>query len=135
MKRLGLFLLTVVMAAGAAYGEDDKPLTAADVAGFYNLAKFTYTAKNGTPEVVSPPDISSTLELISSGEFRQTVSYRGESMVNASGTFSVSDSNLVLVNTPTGSTLTGTISGDGRKLSIPVGPGGAAATYEYIKRD
>jgi hypothetical protein len=76
----------------------------------------------------------STLELISSGEFRQTISYKGEPMVNAFGTFSVSDSMLVLVNTPTGSRLMGTISDDGRKLLIPIGSGGEAAKYEYIKQ-
>jgi hypothetical protein len=134
MKRVTLLLITVVIVAGAAYGADDKPLAAADLAGIYDLAKFTYKAKDGTPEVVSPPDILLTLELMSSGEFRQTISYKGKSMVNASGTFSVSDSMLVLVNTPTGSRLMGTISDDGRKLLIPIGSGGAAAKYEYIKQ-
>lgn len=134
MKRVGLLLLAVVMVAGAAYGDDDNTLTAADLAGIYDLAKFTYKAKDGTFGAISPPDILSTLELKPSGEFRQTTSYKGEPMVNASGTFSISDSILVLVNTPAGSKLMGTISDDGRKLLIPIGPGGAAAGYEYIKQ-
>ena len=134
MKKTGLLLLAVVMVAGVAYGEDVKPLIAADLVGIYDLTKYTYKAEGGTPEALSPPDILSTLELTSSGEFRQTVTYKGESMANASGTFSVSDSILVLVNTPTGNKMLGTISEDGRKLLIPIVSGGAAAKYEYFKR-
>jgi len=117
MKKIGLFLLAVVMGIGGVgmtgCSNDDDKLTAADMAGTYTLTKVTDAAGvDRTSEAGS-----STLTLTSDG----SVTINDMDGVNT-GTFTFVDPDLVItsngdvtpgVGSNGGKTITFTIAGEG----------------------
>jgi len=127
MKKVGLFLLAVVMVVGVAGcgGGDDFSPTVSNMAGVYTPTKVTYTEGASTATFV-PPDISGTINLTTAGTFTLDMTLRGE-RVTSSGTYAISGDTIVF------SDGSGPITDDGRKFSITGVDGGQTITIEFTR--
>ena len=130
MKRLGLFLLAVFMMAGATGcggGDDDFSPTAANMAGVYTFTKVTYT-EGGLTATFVPPDISGTLNLTTAGTYTIDLTIKGE-RITGSGTYAISGDTFIV----DGGDGSGTITDDGRMLSLTIVEGGQMLIMEFAR--
>jgi hypothetical protein len=127
MKKIGLFLLAVVMVVGVAGcggGSDFSP-TYSNMAGVYTPTKVTYT-EGATTVTFVPPDISGSMSLSTAGRFDLDFTLRGE-RVTGSGTYGISGDVIVF------SDGAGPITDDGRKFSITGVEAGQTMTIEFTR--
>ena len=131
MKRIGLFLLAVVMVAGLAgcpnSGDDFSP-TVSNMAGVYTPTKVTYT-EGGITVTLVPPDISGTLNLTAVGTYTVDLTMGG-TRETFSGTYAISGDTIIFDGDGSEH---GTITDDGRKISITGVDEGQAIFIEFIR--
>ena len=134
MKKIGLFLLAVVMVVGAVgmvgCSKDDK-LEIADMAGTYIFAKLTVTPTGGSPTTYSPPTISGSMTLTSSGTSSGTFTLPGIFSTTLSGTFTVDDPTIVFHEGT--DTTNGVISNDGKTITSTSTQDGQTVVLEFTK--
>ena len=130
MKRLGLFLLAVFMMAGVTGcggGDDDFSPTAANMAGVYTPTKVTYV-EGGVMVTFVPPDISGSLNLTAAGTYTIDLTIKGE-RITGSGTYAISGDTFIV----DGGDGSGTITDDGRMLSLTIVEGGQTLTIDFTR--
>ena len=127
MKKIGLFLLAVVMMVGVAgcSGGDDFSPTVSNMAGVYNLTKLTGT-EGGVPVTLVPPAISGTINMTTAGTYTFDITVTGERFAGT-GTYAISGDTIIF--SFSGREISGAITDDGRKYSYTVD----GMTYYYTK--
>jgi hypothetical protein len=127
MKKVGLFLLAVVMMVGVAGcgGGDDFSPNYSNMAGVYTPTKIT-GIENGTTITLVPPDISGTFTLEAAGTFSMDISIKGVK-VKTSGSYGISGDTIIFGD---GS---GPITDDGRKFTITGEVDGVTLTMEFTR--
>ena len=128
MKKVGLFLLAVVMMVGVAGcgGGDDFSPSLSNMAGVYTPTKVTYLEGGATVTFV-PPDISGTLNLTTTGSYTIDFTIRGERNTG-SGTYAISGDTIIV----DGGDGSGPITDDGRKFSLTF-VDGSTMTIEFTR--
>jgi len=128
MRKIGLFLLAVVMMVGVAgcSGDDFSP-TVSNMAGIYNLTKVTSTEGGVTVTFVSP-DVTGTANLTTAGTYTVDITLEGDRQTGG-GTFAISGDTIVL----DGGDASGPITDDGRKFSVSSVDGGQTLTFDFTK--
>ena len=130
MKKVGLFLLAVVMVVGLAGcpgGGDDFSPTVQNMAGVYNFTKISVTS-GGTSGTIVPPDISGTINLTTLGTYTIDITIRGE-RTTGYGIFQISGDTIILDF----GEASGPITDDGRKISFSAVVGSRSGTLEFTR--
>ena len=129
MKKVGLFLLAVVMMLGVAGcgGGDDFSPSVSNMAGIYTLTKATSTEGGVTVTLVSP-DISGTVNLTTVGTYTIDITVQGERSTG-SGNYVISGDTIII----DGGDASGPITDDGRKFSITFVDGAQTVVLDFIR--